>query len=201
MLTIIRQEYDPALVYVKVEGPGLDLTFQEDLFGFLSRTDPIDGVPYRVSHYSFEDSHRVVNLVKEILQGYEVSCRVIAARLKLPLLGEFPECFSRFADALKERRSSPEFKKVDLSGLGISHLPPYLFVLNRTVKLKLDDNNIRFLPQDFISMTSLRSVSLLKNPLVSLPPWCKSRMREVKFSPYDDVSYRQDGCQLYDSIA
>ena len=76
------------------------------------------------------------------------------------------EALKRIADYVRRRSSA-----LDLSGLGLTCLPPKLGQLAKLTELNLANNQLRSLPPELVSqLGGLTRLDLSHNPLASLPP-------------------------------
>ena len=76
------------------------------------------------------------------------------------------------ADALKriEEAAQNRAKELNLSGLGLTELPPEIWNLTNLTRLDLDGNQLTALPPEIVKLTKLTRLDLDGNQLTALPP-------------------------------
>src|SRR6187397_2422076 len=87
---------------------------------------------------------------------------------------ETPEHNAGYAEALKRietwRQYGRQGQELNLTGLGLSRLPPEIHQLTNLTVLSLHDNQLGLLPPEIGQLTNLTTLSLSSNQLSTLPP-------------------------------
>src|SRR5688500_18243192 len=79
--------------------------------------------------------------------------------------GGYQEALVRIEDARVHGMT-----ELNLSGLGLTELPPEIGQLTRLSWLRLDKNQLADLPPEIVQLPNLRALALAENQLTSLPP-------------------------------